>query len=69
MLALTTEAICIMSIVWPSFSPVKSTTLPDLVLTLVLLKILISFASATMYLPAFSGFPLTVLVCSLLALM
>jgi len=69
MLALTTAAICIMSIVSPSLRFVKSTTLPDFVLVFVLLKILTSFASATMNLPAFSGLPLTVLVCSLLALM
>jgi len=58
-----------MSIVCPSFIFVKSTTLPLDVLTLVLLKILMSLASATMFFPAFSGLPLTLVVCSLLALM
>jgi hypothetical protein len=43
-LALTTEAICIISMVCPSFSLVKSTTLPLAVFTLVLLMILINLA-------------------------
>src|SRR4030042_3526977 len=68
-LALTTDAICIISIVWPSFNFVKSVTLPVLLVMLVLLNILINLASATIFLPAFSGLPLIVLVCSLFALM
>jgi hypothetical protein len=61
-LALTTDAICIMSIVWPSFNVVKSVTFPVLPVVLVLLNIFINLASATILFPAFYGLPLTVFV-------
>ncbi len=62
MFAPTTAAICIMLIVWPSFSFVRLVTLPDLLLEFVFLKIGSSLESATMNLPAFSGFPFSLFV-------
>ena len=62
MFAPTTAAISIMLIVWPSFRFVRSVTLPDLLLDFVFLKIGSNLASATMNLPAFSGFPFSAVV-------
>ena len=65
MLAPTIAAICIMSMVSPSFILVRSVSLPDLLLEFVFLKIGRRVASATMNLPAFSAFPFLVFVCNL----
>ena len=61
-LAPTTAAICIMLMVWPSWMLRRSVTLPDLLVEKVLRKIGSNLASATMYLPAFSALPFSVLV-------